>query len=247
MQWWNPCCQQHQPDRAVVGKCGKSCRAPTLTQPCSGCQAGQPGAGTQLQPGEEQFKERLEWVAGSRNTSHPFRLWKAVKAAGRSELISSIKTWLYLFQLALQNIKAQTSKPQGSSLLNHYAQWEMGQLGELGGSWHTAAVDPFTVPAQRPHDTAHITLQGHSLPCASLREQHPSGAQPEQLQEFQIPPGSLSNALKWHWSHRTNKLGSFPPIINFYFTVPALFRLDSSPLSFLLPPLILYQNGSRTN
>lgn len=196
----------------------------------SGWQAGQPGPGTPRlglcsSCAKSSSKERMDWVAGSRNTSHPFRLWKAVKPAGRSELISSIKTWLYLFQLPLQCIKAQP-QPQGSSLLNQGASWGTGQLEKAGGSWQNSS--SWSIYCLSTH------LEEHSLiSCTTCR-----------LQEFQIPPGSLSNALKWHWSHRTKKLGSFPPIINFYFAAPALFRLDSSPLSFPLPPLILYQNGT---
>lgn len=197
------------------------------------------------------------WLAGSRNTSHVFRLWKAVKPAGKSELISSIKTWLYLFELTLQYIKAHPSKPQGNSLLYHYAQWERGAVGKVWrklakqqeliywlpqhkAQWHcpvlTARTDTSCpVPAQGSSSSPH--LEGHSL----------SSCKTCKLQEFKMPPGSSSNALKWHWSHRTNEFGSFPPKINFHFSFPALFRLGSSPLSFPLPPLILYQNGSRTN
>lgn len=133
MQWWNPCFQQHQSDRAAVLSVARELQG-TNSQPallfhtpqaarqeiqlCT--HSSSAGLGLCSSHGKSRFKEGLDWVAGSTNTSHPFRLWKAVKSAGKSELISSIKTWLYLFQCTLQYIKAQTSKPQGSSLLNHY-------------------------------------------------------------------------------------------------------------------------------
>lgn len=213
----------------------------------SGWQAGQPGAGTPSSISglglcsscaKSSSKEKVDWVAGSRNTSHPLRLWKAVKPAGRSELISSIKTWLYLFQLPLQYIRHSHSPRAAASLTRR----QTGQLEKAGGSWQNSSswsIYCLSTHSGRTHP-AWCWPQGSSTHL----EHSLSSCSTCTLQEFQTPPGSLSNALKWHWSHRTKKLGSFPPIINFYITVPALLILDSSPLSFPLPPLILYQNGT---
>lgn len=158
MQWGNPCFQQHQFDRAAVDKCGKSCRGTTLTQPCL-------GLGLCSSCAKSSSKERVDWVAGSRNTSHPLRLWKAVKPAGRTELISSIKTWLYLFQLPLQYIRHSHS-PRAAASLTRMPTGKQGSWKRLEEVGRTAAVDPFTVSA--------LTLEGHILPGAGHRAAAPT-------------------------------------------------------------------------
>lgn len=85
-----PCPDVYPQVRAHAGQSG----ACTPAASASGSRAGLGFSGLKLlkSRSEERAKER----PGGKNAFHPFMLRKAVKPAGRSALVSSIKTWLPL-------------------------------------------------------------------------------------------------------------------------------------------------------
>lgn len=86
------------------------------------------------------WREQTE-QPGGRNASHPFTLWEAAQRAGRSELISSIKTQLSLFSCTLQ--QTLSAERQGHSLIMSRGKWGSWKSWEKLGK--TAASSSITL------------------------------------------------------------------------------------------------------